>query len=252
MVKEEKIKVLVVDDDPVVVDVTTAGLELDDFEVSTAVDGRSGVTKTDEVHPDVVLLDLRLPDIDGFEVLRQIRSKPANTDIHVIMITGDHTIDIDKAFALGADDCIIKPIDMRFLVSRISKLLKKKYHVLIVEDDRQICEVLKNMLEKHDYDVAIFHDGNTIIEAIKQSKPDIILLDISLPIGPDGFELCKTIKNDPATKTIPVIMLTANEYANAVEKSFSFGAEDYIFKPFNVSELISKIKKYLRISIRNK
>lgn len=249
--ESEKIKVLIVDDDEIVLEVTTAGLEINGFEVFTAIDGRQGLAKVEEARPDVVLLDLRLPDIDGFEVLKQIRAKPGNSDIHVIMITGDRTIDIDKAFALGADDCIIKPIDMSFLVSRIVKLTKRKNRVLAVEDDRQISEMLKNVLEKQGYEVAVYHDGKNIAEDVKKYKPDVILLDITLPAGPDGIELCRILKNDPATKSIPVVMLTANDNSGSVDKSFGFGAEDYLFKPFSIPDLTAKIKKYIRIGGRN-
>lgn len=251
-VNEEKIKVLIIDDDHILVDVTSAGLEVDGFEVFTALDGKQGLKIVDEAKPDVVLLDLRLPDVDGFDVLRQIRNTQKNYDIHVIMITGDHTIDIDKAFALGADDCIIKPIDMAYLVTRIGKLVQKKNHVLVVEDDRQIGDMLKDVLEKSGYIVDILHDGAKLMEEVKKYKPDLMLMDISLPVGPDGGQLCKIIKDNPLTKKIPVIMLTANDYADAVEKCFSYGAEDYIFKPFTVPDIMSKIQKYLRLSGRNK
>ena len=245
---DNKIKVLIIDDDEIVLDVTQSGLETDGFEVITAVNGLQGIKKIEEKRPDVVLLDLKLPDIDGFEVCKRIRSDPGNADMHVIMITGDTTIDIDKAFALGADDCIIKPIDMGFLVARIGKLLKKKYRVLAVEDDRHICEILKNMLIKQDYNVEILHDGVKLIDAVKRVRPDIILLDIALPAGPDGVELCKLLKSGADTKTIPVIMLTANEHSDSVDKCFTYGAEDYIFKPYRMADLSQKIKKYLRIS----
>ena len=248
---EDKIKILIVDDDETMVEVTTAGLEVDGFEVSFAFNGKKGIEKVEEVHPDVVLLDLRLPDIDGFEVLKKIKAKPENSAMHVIMITGDRTIDIDKAFALGADDCIIKPIDMKYLVSRIWVLTKKQYRVMVVEDDRQISEMIKNALEKQGYGVSVHYDGKNIIEVMKKAKPDVLLLDISLPVGPDGIELCKTVKADPSNKALPVIMLTANEYASSVDKCFSFGASDYIFKPFYMPDLLAKIKKYLRISTRN-
>jgi len=251
-VVEENIKILIIDDDDTVVDTIMTGLELDNFDVFAALTGRRGIEKVKEVHPDVVLLDLKLPDIDGFEVLRQIRSEPENTDIHIIMITGDLTIDIDKAFAYGADDCIIKPIDIKYLVSRIEKNLKKKYRVLVIEDDRQICEILQNVLEKNGYHVDIYNDGRDLVENINNDQPDIILLDITLPVGPDGIELCKAAKENKTSKNIPVIMLTSNEYANMVEKCFSYGAADYIFKPFNMSELLVKMKRYLRISNRTK
>ncbi len=249
--QDENIKVLIIDDDEMVLEVTTAGLEINGFEVLTAIDGLKGLKKAEESRPDVVLLDLRLPDINGFDVLKQIKTKPENANMHVIMITGDRTIDIDKAFAMGADDCIIKPIDMGYLVKRIEKLKKKKYSILVVEDDRQICEMLKNMLVKQGYDTVIFNDGKNLVENIKKINPDMILLDVSLPVGPDGIELCKMVKNDPSTKKLPVLMLTANDNSGAVEKCFSYGAEDYLFKPFNVIDLSLKIRKFLRMSGRN-
>ena len=247
-VQDKSAKVLIIDDDQIVLDVTQAGLETDGFEVFTATNGSDGVKIVNEIHPDVVLLDLKLPDIDGFEVCKRIRQGAGNEDVHVIMITGDATIDIDKAFALGADDCIIKPIDMGYLGMRIAKLMKKKYRVQIVEDDRQLCEMLKSMLIKQDYHVDIAHDGLSIIETVKKNKPDIILLDISLSVGPNGVDLCKTLKAEADTKVIPVIMLTANEHSDSVEKCFTYGAEDYIFKPYRMTDLLQKIRKFLRIS----
>jgi DNA-binding response OmpR family regulator len=124
--------------------------------------------------------------------------------------------------------------------------------VLVVEDDRQISDILRKVLEKNEYHVDIYHDGYKLIETIKKTQPDIILLDISLQVGPDGVELCRMIKEDPSAKNAPIIMLTANEYTDTVEKCFGYGAVDYIFKPFVMSELLLKMKKYLRISNRTK
>lgn len=244
------IKVLVIDDNQVVLDVTAAGLEAEGFTVDTALDGNTGLAKSSEMKPDLVLLDVKLPDIDGFQVCKELRSRPATQATPVIMMTGDRTVDIDKGFAVGADDCIIKPIDLAYLSARIIKLVKKKQKILLVDDDRQICDMLADVLGKQDFDVEVHYDGRNILDVVRKAHPDIIFLDVSLPVGPDGLEMCMQIKNNPETKHIPVIMLTANESVDSVEKCFNFGAEDYIFKPFKIPDLLLKLRKYLKNAVR--
>ncbi|MBN1823677.1 MAG: response regulator [Endomicrobiales bacterium] len=245
---DNKVKVLIIDDDPVVLEVTAAGLETDGFAVFTADDGKSGIEKVKSEKPDIILLDLKLPDINGFEVTKVLKQTAGVSEIPVIMITGDRTVDIDQAFAAGADDCIIKPIDMGYLVDRIRKTVKKKFRVLLVDDDRQIGDILKNVIIKQQFEAEVIYDGRKIFDVIKANRPDLILLDISLQIGPDGIELCRQLKSESSTKSIPIIMITANEYSDSVEKCFSYGAEDYIFKPFNLPDFILKIKKYMKMS----
>ena len=90
-----------------------------------------------------------------------------------------------------------------------------------------------------------------LINKILKNRPDLLLLDISLRIPPDGIEICKSLKADDRTKDIPVIMLTANDNTESVEKCFEFGADDYVFKPFNIPDLLLKMRKYLALSKKN-
>ncbi|MHB9155487.1 MAG: response regulator [Endomicrobiales bacterium] len=240
------IKVLIVDDNQNILDVSAEGLGMDGFETMTAINGRTALFKIRENKPDIILLDVNLPDIDGFQICRQLRSDPKTSGVPVILMTGDRTIDIDKGFSVGADDCIIKPIDLEKLALTIEKLVKKKKKVLVLDDDRQICDMLRDVITKQQFDVEVLYDGKNVIEEVKRASPDLMLLDVSLEVAPDGVEICRMLKSDPATRGIPVIMLTANEFADAIEKCFSFGAEDYIFKPFNIPDLILKVDKYLR------
>jgi DNA-binding response OmpR family regulator len=216
--------------------------------VTTAINGRQGLVKIIDSQPDLVLLDVRLPDIDGFQVCRETRSNPRGAGIPIILMTGDMTVDIDRGFSLGADDCIIKPLDMKYLTSRIKKLAGGRTQILVVDDDRQIGDMLSKVISAQKYEPQVLTDGSNIMNVIKEKKPDLLLLDISLPIGPDGVEICRMLKSDPSTRDIPVIMLTANEYVDAVEKCFSFGAEDYLFKPFSIPDLVLRMKKYIAYS----
>jgi DNA-binding response OmpR family regulator len=240
------LNILVIDDNQVLLETLAAGLETNGFAVTTALTGREGLAKTIEKHPDLVVLDIRLPDIDGFQVCAEVRKNAATADIPVIMITGDRTVDIDKGFAIGADDCIMKPIEMDYLVGRIRKLTSHRPRILIVDDDRQLSDMLAKVLASRKYEPVVLNEGTEVIQVIKEKKPELALLDISLPLGPDGVEMCRMIKRNPETKHVPVIMLTANEYVDLVEKCFDLGAEDYLFKPFNLTDLMLRVRKYIR------
>ncbi len=246
---------MVIDDDQQLLDTTTVVLRLNGFLAYSASTGKQGLKKASEIKPDIVILDVWLPDVDGFHVYLQLKENPETAQIPVIFITGDETLDIEKGFSVGGDDCIVKPIDPQNLISRVLKLVKKegkvaaparpsKKRVLIVDDDRQICDMLKNLLVRKDYEADILYDGTSILSAVKEKNPDVILLDISFPSGPSGIEVCGMLKNDAQTRDIPVIMMTANEDIQSVDQCFELGAEDYIFKPFSLDDLLLRIRKY--------
>lgn len=118
--------------------------------------------------------------------------------------------------------------------------------ILTMDDDVQVCELLSMFLEKQGYEVKTVNDGLHIVDDVKEFKPNLILLDISLPVGPSGVEACRLLKSDPATRQIPVIMVTADEFVEKVDKCFEYGAEDYVFKPFNLPELLQRVKKHAK------
>lgn len=122
----ENIKVLIVDDDQTILDVTSEVLALDGFITMTAINGKSALFKVKDQKPDIILLDIKLPGIDGFQVCRQVRADKQSAHIPVIMMTGDQTVDIETGFSVGADDCIIKPLNMDYLIKSILKLVGKK------------------------------------------------------------------------------------------------------------------------------
>jgi DNA-binding response OmpR family regulator len=243
--KNKDISILIIDDNETMVEAMEASLSADGYSVIYALTGQDGLEKIKKSRPSIVLLDKVLPDIDGLKVLEEIRGNHKLARMPVILITGDTTLDIDEGFALGADDCIIKPLNMKYLQKRIMELVRRKYKILVADDDRQVCEILKKVISKMGYEVDTVNEGRGALDYVKDNKTDLILLDIEFGSQPDGKEVCKILKADPKTKDIPVIMLTANEYVEDVEKSFQYGAEDYIFKPFNVPDIMLKIKKYL-------
>jgi len=120
---------------------------------------------------------------------------------------------------------------------------KKK--ILVIEDDLDISELITYNLQREDYDIACLYDGSNAIEFVRKRKPDLIILDLMLPeIG--GLEICHTLKNDPATKRIPIIMLTAKNEEADVMIGLQMGADDYIPKPFSPTVLTARIKAFTR------
>src|SRR3954468_7965747 len=112
--------------------------------------------------------------------------------------------------------------------------------VLVVEDDRSIQMVLELVLTRTaKCEVVLASEGNDGLAKIKQHKPDVILLDLMLP-GIDGFEICKRAKEDPSTRAIPIIFLTAQPQPAAIAKAMSLGAAAYLIKPFDPTQIISQ------------
>ncbi|MFH1199199.1 MAG: response regulator [Candidatus Omnitrophota bacterium] len=117
--------------------------------------------------------------------------------------------------------------------------------ILVVEDDPKLFKLLEWRLESLGIYKAInAEDGIDGLNMAKTEKPDLIILDLMLPLM-DGFEVCKNLKSDDATKGIPVIILTSMTMVGDMEKGLSAGADDYVTKPYNFEQLLKKIEKYL-------
>ena len=122
MEKEHK-KIIIIDDDKVFLETLASVLKLSDFTVYEEQTAESGFEAIVNIEPDLVLLDINLPDKSGFEVLSAINKSNKFSSLPVFLITGDTTVDVDKAFEKGADDCFFKPISSKDVIDRIKKTL---------------------------------------------------------------------------------------------------------------------------------
>jgi two-component system alkaline phosphatase synthesis response regulator PhoP len=122
-------------------------------------------------------------------------------------------------------------------------MAKKK--ILVVEDDRDISELITYNLEREGYDVACLYDGSHAVDFVHKRKPELIILDLMLP-EVDGIEICRTLKSDGATRHIPIVMLTAKSEEADVVVGLQMGADDYIPKPFSPKVLVARIKALIR------
>lgn len=131
--KKKQVKVLLVDDEPSIVQTMRDRLELNQYQVFTAFDGQEGLQKAIELKPDIILLDTCMPVMNGHEMLERLRQNAEGRDMHVIMVTATSRIgDIDKADKFGVDDYIIKPFKMRELIEKIHNVLEQKNAPVII------------------------------------------------------------------------------------------------------------------------
>ncbi len=117
-------------------------------------------------------------------------------------------------------------------------------HVLMVDDTKTILLLGQMMLQAERYEMSTALNGREALEVVKKKRPDVIVLDVMMP-EMDGIETCRRLKSDPATKDIPVMMLTTKGENDMVEKAFAAGCDDYATKPFTKLELVGKIKALL-------
>ena len=120
---------------------------------------------------------------------------------------------------------------------------KKK--ILVIEDDRDISELIAYNLEREGYEIACLYDGSQAIDFVHKRKPELIILDLMLP-EVDGIEICRALKSDANTKHIPIVMLTAKSEEADVVVGLQMGADDYIPKPFSPKVLVARIKAMAR------
>jgi DNA-binding response OmpR family regulator len=116
--------------------------------------------------------------------------------------------------------------------------------IVVGEDDEDIRELVTYKLQQVGHTVVAAADGAVVLDIVRQSRPDLVILDVMMP-EVSGFEVCRGLRGDPATVDLPVILLTARAQEHDIETGFSVGAHDYMVKPFSVRELVSRVESVL-------
>ncbi len=203
-------QILVIDDDPKAQDMIRRILTKEKFNVTSAFSGQEGLTVAKEIHPDVIILDVLMPGMDGWAVLSALKSNAELSDIPVVMLS---VLDEDNiGFALGAADYLTKPIDRERLFSVLKKFLHSgtSGSIMIVEDDAVTRNLLRRMIEKEGMSVVEAQNGRIGLEVAAQKEPALILLDLMMP-EMDGFQFVEEIRKQEKLKSIPIIVVTAKD-----------------------------------------
>ena len=202
--------VLVIDDDPATRDLLTRFLTREGFAVRTAEDGRAGLQLAQTLKPRVILLDVTMPRMDGWSVLRSLKDDPHLAAIPVVMCT---IIDEQNlGFSLGASDYVLKPVNwekLREVLARVQKDAAKG-DVLIVDDDEDTRKRVRSLLAKNGWTVTEAENGRAALDEVKRHVPSIVLLDLNMP-EMDGFTFLRQFRTTPEWAAVPVVVMTARD-----------------------------------------
>ncbi len=220
--------VLVIDDDPSVRDLLARFLVKEGYRVVCAPDGETGLQVAREHRPDAITLDVMMPQVDGWEVLRRLKSDALVGDIPVVMVSiVDNT---GLGFALGASDYLTKPIDRRALLRALAPFRGRgQGTVLVVDDHPDVRDVLARTLRKEGWTVDEANGGEAALSYLARHSPDVIVLDLLMP-GVDGFTVIERLKANPAWSNIPVLVVTAKDLTPADRARLQGGVESVVQK----------------------
>ncbi len=202
--------VLVVDDDSAARDLLTRFLDREGFEVKTARDGREGLALARRYRPKIVLLDIEMPNVDGWQMLQSLRADPVLSDIPVIMISVLHERSV--GFAMGADDYLVKPIDRAELKRVLERFNGRsgRARVLLVDDDPETRGWMAALLAREGWSTVMAVDGQDAIDQLDCGMPDLIILDLMMPVM-DGFAFLRSLRARPDARDVHVVVLTAKD-----------------------------------------
>ncbi|WAH38278.1 ATP-binding response regulator [Alicyclobacillus dauci] len=206
--------VLVVDDDQGVLDLMRRFLVREGYGVLTCSNGLEAIALAKQVKPDVIVLDLMMPGVDGWTVLSALKKDDETVHIPVLIQSFTDT-DKNLGFAMGAVEYLTKPIDRERVLSVLRKHAATPVSktLLVVEDDDMSREMVQKLLGREGYRVIEAENGREAVETLRElgtDLPDAILLDLMMPIM-DGFELLDILHDDEKWRSIPVVVLTARE-----------------------------------------
>jgi signal transduction histidine kinase/CheY-like chemotaxis protein len=208
-----KNRVLVIDDEETVRDLMRRFLTREGFEVVTAADGEEGLRLARDLRPALITLDVLMPGLDGWAVLKELTGTPALADIPVVMLT--ILEEKNRGYALGASDYLTKPIDrdrLRALLGRYCEAAVAK-QALVVEDDPDLRAWLCRLLREGGWTVAEAENGRVGLACLAASPTDLVLLDLMMP-EIDGFEFLERLRSTEAGRHVPVIVVTAAEMSD--------------------------------------
>lgn len=234
-----------------------------DVDLSEAEDGASALIILGQKKFDCVILDYILADSIGLEVFQQIKS--IQPSIPVLIISSYDQSYIEKDILKMSPSAFLskEELSMEKLTQTITQIMPKRdsdpkvsnsafeelkgMKVLIADDNPQNLDVLRKTLDHKGLNISFALNGQTALKLVSKDPPDLIMLDVMMPVM-DGFETCQKLKENDSWKNIPIIFITALTKEEDVIKGFSMGAVDYISKPFCAEEVLARVNTHLRIS----
>lgn len=274
----QKPVILIVDDEPKNVKLLVARLSNGPYQLEQAFSGAEALEKAKNLLPDLILLDVMMPEIDGYEVTRRLKSNSELKQIPIIMVTSlDSAEDKVKGMAAGAEEFLTKPVHTIELKARINSMIRLNQYreqltsrqtsqryfsegsiesgeqkggrarILLVEDTVKDLKLLKISLLGIDADIVEAASGEEAVDIVSKGPIDLILMDVILP-GINGFEVCERIKAKDESKDIQIVLTTCLGDSESRIKGAELGCDDFLVKPVDSRELNARIKVLLKKS----
>lgn len=275
-IHEYKPKVVIVDDEPINIKLVSAMLKTEQLDILTAYDGKEALKLINNNKIDLILLDIMMPEMDGYEVTRIIKGNIDTKDLPIILVTAlNSEEDKKRGLDAGADEFITKPINKFEIISRVKSMLKLKQYrdqirvrkqtedplsipsfnrvsvrncaqsILLVEDNPKDAEIIKQMLTNEPYNLIQVTTGESAIDVAVNEKIDLILLDLMLP-GIDGYKVCQYLKTNSRIPDIQIVMITSLSDLESKVRGLEEGVDEFLVKPIDKRELRLRVNALLK------
>jgi CheY-like chemotaxis protein len=253
-VAKEQPYVLVVDDDPDILESAVSVLETQPYRLGTARDGKQCLERIEEEMPDLLLLDLLMPRMDGFAVIREIRSNPEYGTLSIIVMTtviedaSRRRYELETGIGMDVQDYLEKPVMPTDLLRCVKAVLDQPY-ILVTDDDPDIIASIASVLEGQPLKLLTARDGQQCLEMISKKIPDLLILDLLMP-KMDGFAVIRELRRHSRYADLPIIVMTAvledaSRRRYELEDGGKMNVQDYLEKPVAPAALLRCLDKVL-------